>query len=338
MPSATLVAPARTSGNFNAIVSFGTPFEGFDKTDVNLVALSGNGVKGVDFDIIGEGANYNIQFRLPDDVRGSLRIELTGQVRPVGGGEFEAITANPRTVVYDNISSVAASFGQPEYRANREIAVPINFPENVQYFSKTDCDPKRVSGDVIYDFDYYLIGENSIFHLVLVPPPDKSGSLMVGISGHIYKTASFVRDNIVIKPILIPYDTTIPYLVDYQSPGELYPGTWDIFLEFNAPVLGIGIKDFTPEVPMARGTFLYEGESPSTAVLYRANSLDVKPELPPEPADRDNPPACVGDWTLDDTGDSRISAKYFLLRFNVPQNQSGAFFVTPIFEGIRAGF
>ena len=327
MPSATLVAPARTSGTFNAIVSFGTPFEGFDKTDVNIVALSGNGVRGVDYDIIGEGASYNIQFRLPDDVQGSLRIELSGQVRPVGGGPLESITANPRTVVYDNISSVAASFGRAVYRANREIAVPINFPEDVQYFSKTDCDLKRVSGDVIYDFDYYLIGENSIFHLVLVPPPDKSGSLMVGISGHIYKTASFVRDNIVIKPILIPYDTTIPYLVDYQSPGELYPGTWDIFLEFHVPILGVGITDF-----------IYEGESPSTPVLYRANSLDVKPELPPEPADRDNPPECVGDWTLDDTGDSRVSAKYFLLRFNVPQNQSGAFFVTPIFEGIRAGF
>ena len=120
MADATIVAPARTAGNFNVIVNFGTPFEEFDKTDVNLVALSGNGVRGVDYEISGEGASYNIQFRLPDDVQGSLRIELSGQVRPVdgSGSSLEAITANPRTVVYDNISSVAASFGQPEYRAN----------------------------------------------------------------------------------------------------------------------------------------------------------------------------------------------------------------------------
>lgn len=325
------------SGNFNAIVSFNAVVIGFSKADVSIGGTTGNGSIGVDFEILGVGANYNLDFSLPEEKSGSFRIFISGslfvpdeQPEPDPETGIQEDVYYPYAalveVAYDNITSVIGHFEEVIYEANGEIRVPIEFGESVIYFSKTDFEIKSIDGDEIFDFEYFLIGSAADYELVIVPESDRLGVLSVDITEHVWISTSTVREDVVTHAKLVPFNSRKPYVVVYEYPNgrELVPGIWDVFMELNIPAIGVGRDDFT-----------YVGENPSTPTLYLANSLDIKPDIPDLPVDRYNPPVCVGSWQQDITGDSVISARYLLMRFNVPEGRSGEFSLTLIPGSIR---
>ena len=337
--TASVSAPSGTQrGNFNVGVSFNARVIGFSKEDVSIGSTGGNGTIGVDFEILGVGANYNLDFNLPEEKQGSFLITISGALfvpdeqpppDPETGEDiviYYPIESSISFVYYDDITSVIADFEDPVYEDNGDILVSIEFRESILYFSKTDFKVESVDGDNIFDFEYFLIGGQEDYALVIVPKPDRIGVLSVDITEHVWKSTDVIRENVDIFAKLVPFNSRKPYVVDYEYPSGrvLRAGTWDVFMELDVPAIGVGVDKFT-----------YTGVNPSTPTLYLGNSLDIKPIIPPPPIDRNNPPACVGEWTSDSTGNSVKPAKYLLLRFNVPAGAGGEFSLDLIPGSIR---
>lgn len=301
------------TGNFNLTVNFDVAIRDFTSVNVQLAAVSGNGNTNVTFQPTGSGDSYNLGFILPEDVEGSFTVRLIGMVTRVGGSSPEGIMATAVTVTYDNRSSIAARFGELRYADNGNIGLPIIFMEDVLYFHKTDCEIKHIFGNALYDMEYFLTGSDSrTFELTFIPPAGRRGVFSVDINGYVFKTATSIRDNVVITPKLVPYNSYKPVITKYIVPDALTVGVWDIWFETDIPAIGVGIDDF-----------IGEGPNVGTPVLYRACSLDVEPKLPEAPSDPAYNAAVIGDWVLDTTGNSRVQAKYFVLRWNVPESLKG---------------
>ena len=315
--NAIVTAPTNTiSGNFNAIVVFDRAVTDFVQLSVSLTSLSGNGRTGVEFGILGASNNYNLDFTLPEDVTGSFQIAITGMLTPQGGSEPEEVMSSTATVTYDSIVSVTAIIGEPLYK-NGEIRVPIDFGESIFYFSKTDCEVKHISGDGIHDFEYFLNGRGQTYELVFIPVVNRLGLFSVDIVEHVWKSSGVIRDDVISIPRLVPFNSIDPHLTIYESLGELHEGIWDILFGFNIPVVSMGVDRFT-----------YEGEYPSTPTLYRHWSLgEDPPDVPAQPLDPNSLPKCVGGWNLVPMLYNIVPTRYFLMRFNVPENRTGAFFV-----------
>ena len=314
--NAVITAPTNTvDGNFNASVTFDVSVINFDKTDVNITSLSGNGTTGVDFEILGSGSAFNLDFTLPENTAGSFRIEITGIITPQGGSQPEEVTSSTADVAYDNITSVTATIGEPVY-GDGEISVPITFEESILYFSKTDCEVKHIAGDDIFDFDYFLFGQATDYELVFIPEPNREGLFSIDIVEHVWKSSGIIRDDVISVPRLVPFNSIEPHFAIYESLGELQAGIWDILIGFNIPVISMGVDRVT-----------YEGEYPSTPTLYRHVSLGEQPDAPADPIDPNNLPECVEGWRLVPMLHNTVPSRYFLMRFNVPESRSGAFFV-----------
>jgi len=336
MANATITARSSTyNGDFTVNVGFESDVTGFDRTDINIVAVSGNGVTGVDYFISGSGDSYNVFFTLPENHTGSFTMDITGMVTPEDSSQAEAVVATAVTLSYDTAQSVTAVFGTPVHHAkssNFQVDVSIAFqrmdmsPELVRFFAKTDIDLIQVAGDVIYDFDYFLTGQGAAYLLSIVPVVDRFGVLRAEITGDIFKESTMVREQVEETPVLIPYNARIPQIVEYESPPELTAGTWDVRWDLDFPDFGFDADD----------GFLYEGDAVddldlenNPPVIYRARSLDVRPVTPAAPVDPSDPPECVGDWVLERGGISRVPAKFFLIRFNIPSGVSGSLNVYP---------
>ena len=315
--AATITAvPTNTiSGNFNAGVSFNVPVVDFTALSVSLASVSGNGRTMVEYGILGAGSSYNIDFTLPDGVSGSFDISITGMLTRQGGSSPEEVMSSTARVTYDNITSVTADIGEPSYE-NGEIRIPIEFGESILYFSKTDCEVRHISGDAVFDFEYFLNGRGENYELVFVPPPDRLGLFSVDIVEHVFKSSGIIRDDVISTPRLVPFNSIEPHFTIYESLGELHQGIWDILMGFNIPVINMGVDRVT-----------YEGEYPSTPTLYRHPSLGEQPDPPVDPIDPNNLPTCVEGWELVPMLHNTVPSKYFLMRFNVPENRTGAFFV-----------
>lgn len=232
------------AGNFNVVVISDVAISDFDETNVSIdttgIASAGNGITGVEVLVTGMSDSYNIYFTLPDDVRGSFYIRLTGQVTPSSSNQQETITANSVLVSYDNVSSVASGFGAlTHHSVDFQIDCPINFLEDVLYFSKTDCDLTKFFGSDIFDFDYYFLGELRSFLLSVRPQPGRLGAFILDITGDVLKSQTQTRDNVTITPILVPYNSRTPRIIDYESPAELEAGTWDVRLELDIADVGL---------------------------------------------------------------------------------------------------
>lgn len=301
------------TSSFNLIVSFDSDVSGFDLTDINVTGA----VTDITWRLFGSGAGYNVSFHVPEGLQGSLHVDLTGEVTPAGGSRPEAITVRAVSVDYDTKTSIHARFGELRYSDNNKtVTLPIQFEEDVEYFHKTDCEIRKIYGDDIFDMDYYLTSLDAReYEITFLIPPGRRGAFKIDITGYVFNTLESIRDDVIITPKLVPYNTIEPYLEAMDIPDRLTPGTWDIFFQTNVPCIGVGVDDFIGEGPA--------DVNPGTPTLYRACSLDVEPERPSARIDADNPPETVGDWVRDTTGDTRVPAKYFILRFNVPPAMNG---------------
>ena len=292
--AANITAPQSTqSGNFNVTITFASPVTGVSKTIITITAVSGNGTTGVIFDVTGSGATYNVPFQLPEDVAGSLQIAITGQV--MVSGVLESVTATARTVAYDNITNVNATFGTVTYRDGGVIAVPVTFAKAVIAPARSIFQLTRVSGDYLEGVAYRLVGEGTAYTLIIEVPPDKKGSLQVACHGYVLQADTRLWDDITCTAITVTYNMRVPRF-NVERPSVLRPGINDVFYDFEE--LAWKIDSTQIEI---------EGIA-VTPDIYRAVATDTRPDAPV--------PVGSG-WAAAVDGHTE-HARFYLLRFDVP--------------------
>ena len=268
--AANITAPAGTqSGNFNVTVTFASAVEDFTAADITIAAVSGNGITGVTFDVTGSGMTYNVPFQLPEDVSGSLQIRITGQVTV--SGVSESVTATARTVAYDNITSVAATFGTVAYRDNGVLAVPVTFAKAVLAPAKSIFQITRGSGDALTDMRYRLVGEGTAYELIFEIPPDRNGRFRIACDGDVLQKGTLLWDNIACSQKTVTYDTRVPFIENYDIPASYVHGEkFDVVLQFNVPVTFISPKEkFGSDDATYLDHFIFEGADLGLPTLYR---------------------------------------------------------------------
>ena len=84
MPNVTLSGHTGIKeSSFNIVAAFEDAVANFEAPDIDIVALTGNGITGVTIgDITGSGADRTIPINLPDDEIGSFTFDITGEVTP----------------------------------------------------------------------------------------------------------------------------------------------------------------------------------------------------------------------------------------------------------------
>ena len=310
------------SGSFNVIIHFpGGVVTGFTDANISLGDVSGNGATNVTVVVSGMGQSYNVFVTLPEKVVGKLKFELTGEVMVEDSSQPSPIESTPIEIEYDTVSTVHAMFGDLDYLETGEIVLPINFTKRIIYFHKTDCRIRKIFGDDVFDMEYFLTGPDDAddFQLRFSPESDRRGAFSVDIPGYIYDTTRRIRDEIVVTPKLVPFNTYKPYMAAADIPDSLSAGIWDILIELNVPAIHVKISDFRLE---------FDGDLPDgfedEIELYHARSLDVEPQRPSAASGVAN---SIGDWqrwdSLRDEDGTQIQGKYFILRFNVPVSIAG---------------
>lgn len=305
MPNATIQDLMATQiGNFSLEVTFGVAVSGFEKTDVNLRALTGNGITGVDFSISGVEpvASFMLMFTLPATAEGSFEISITGMVTPEGGSTPEAVMAASVVVVYDTTTNVTATFGTVEYREGNVIAVPVTFGESV-IAPKTAFTATRVTGDALTGITYVIRGEGTDFELEFTIPPDREGSFSVSANGYVLKTATSVWDNVIITPITVVYNSIVISVVDFDLPIAIPNESYDAKYAFSAVVEGIHQNNAQTVIKEVLGQFgtatayKWIGANPPTDTEFKADIRNTDPPPPSDWAELTAPPGGhMGPW------------------------------------------
>ena len=311
--SANITAPSGTqSGNWNCTVTFASAVEDFDAADITITAVSGNGITGVSFDITGADTTYNVPFTLPEDVAGSLTIAITGQVTV--SGVSESVTATPRTIAYDNVTTVTATFGTAVYRDNGVIAIPVTFAKAVLAPATSIFEITRVSGDALAGIAYRLVGEGTTYTLILEVPPDRSGTLQIGCGGYVLQAGTLLWDDVTCTVKTVHYDTRVPFIEDYDIPASYRIGeTFDLGIAFNVPVTGWHANNTLTEI------FIEEGARLGTPLPHKwvgSAPPDWTTDVPADLTGTDwhvlatPPKGHAGPWHGE-------QGQYFLIRFDV---------------------
>ena len=242
-------------GNFIIPLSLTEAVSGLSNTNLNAVAVEGTLPT---FAITGSGTDYNIAVTLPTaGATGRFTLALQGNVMVVSSGITEALTSNTITIQYDNASMVTASWGTVDYRDGGEIVIPITFGEDITLLHKSDFTfekvvPMGADADDVDDvwtvIDKYWLSQEvddgnladpRTFNLHIKMRPDKKGTFRVDLTGYVYKTASTIRDDVQIAPLLVPYGYIVPEIVDFEVQGEYTPGKPHMIrVAFNVPTTG----------------------------------------------------------------------------------------------------
>ena len=285
MANATITPPSGTqTSNFDVDVSFGTPINGLDKTDMNLRALTENGITGVDFSISGTQpiANFVLMFTLPSNAQGSFEISITGMVTPQGGSTPEAVMSNSVVVHYDTTGNVTATFGTINYRENGVVAIPITFSENIIVPPKTVFNVTHVSGDSLEGIRYVIRGKDDAYELVFTVPPDRVGRFQISGEGNVLKTSTSEFDNVTVAaPVVVAYNTSAPEIVDFDIPETYAFGeNFDVRVAFRTVVSGWHANNSFTEIWIEEGARLgtptpykWTGATPSNLRSFLQEAL-----------------------------------------------------------------
>lgn len=332
MANATIMPLSGTQqGNFTVGITFDVALTDFTADKLGVTAVSGNGITGVTFVVLPDddmdSSTYNVAFQLPEDVKGSLEIDITGTVTPVGSNTPEAVVATAITVAYDNITNVPATFGTVDYRDGGKIVVPVTFAENVTVPSKTVFPISHVRGDALAGIAYVLLGKDTDYELVFTVPPDRKGSFRISGNGDVLKTASGIWDNVVVtSPKTVAYDTRVPRIVDYDIPENYTHGAkFDVRIALNVPATGWHANNTITEI------FIEEGARLGTPTPYKwtgNTAPDFNTAVPDDLTGTDwqvlaTPPGGhAGTWHGEE-------GQYFLIRYaKVDANATGIFNLT----------
>ena len=230
------------------------------------------------------------------------------------------------------------TFGTVEYRDGGEIAMPVTFPEPVIAPSKSVFEITRVSGDALTDVEYYLIGQNTDFEVVIEMPPDRRGSFQIAANGDVLlATGSY--DNVTATAKTVAYATIVPRIVDYDIPANYTPGeNFDVRLAYNVRVTGLSDNN-------VHQVFLFEGAADTmgtpTPYKWTGNTPpDFEVPVPDDLTGTDwqqlqSPPAGVpvtAENDFDENGfwhGAANEGQYFLVRWTVQEGTTGIFSMTP---------
>ncbi|MCY3744531.1 MAG: hypothetical protein OXH00_26235 [Candidatus Poribacteria bacterium] len=335
--NATITAPSGTQpGNFTVNITLEVSVTDLTAATLTVTPVSGNGITGVMFEVLPDddmnSATHNVMFQLPEDVKGSLQVAITGMVTREGSSTPEAVVSTPVTVAYDNITTISVAFGTVDYRDSGVVVLPVTFGENVIAPSKTIfqfSDPSSNAGDGILGIAaYYLVGEDAAYALVVHIAEEKQGRFVVSADGYALKASSGVWDNVVVAtPKTVSYGTIVPRIVDYEIPANYDLGTpVDVLVAFNVLVTGWHVNNTLTEI------FIEEGVRLGTALPYKwtgTSPPDIHAAMPADLTGTDwtllaTPPA--GDPTPNQNGFDTDGqwhgeeGQYFLIRFPDPQN------------------
>ena len=273
-----------------------------------------------------------ITVTLPEDVNGSFMVSLTGSV--MVGSQSEMITATAKTIAYDTRTSIMVGLGNLLHHASSldyAVDIPITFAEDVARFTRTDCELERISGSEIFGMETYLTGRDQDFELTLIPEPATHGVLQVNVTGAATREITDRILEVEVTPVLVPFNARVPEIIDIEAPPAIETGTYDILWTLDHPDVGLDTDNL-----------IYEGDitgvdfDTNPPAVYRSRSLDVKPEIPPDPVDPDDPPVYVGDWELTRPETNSIATQFLLLRFDMPSEAvGGQFSVSPTPDAFR---
>ena len=265
----SLSAPSGTqAGTFNVIASFAESVSGFGNMNISIAPDDdnpGDGTTGITWTVTGSGRHYNVLFEIPEEAKGKFKITVSGQV-DISGEMVDISGGLSLLISYDSATELTAEFG--------EIDLPVILNEDVLYFHKTDADLQRIIGDSPYEFDVFLTEVDARnYKFTFVPLPNKAGLFSIHLPGYVFRTATSIRDNIIITPKLVPFNSYQPYMVNANIPDALSAGIWDIFVELSTPAIAVSVNDFQIEFARALPTGFSE-----TIQLYYARSLDSVPK------------------------------------------------------------
>lgn len=206
-----------------------------------------------------------------------------------------------------------ATFGTVAYRDGGILVIPVTFAENVIAAAKTIFPITHISGDALAGLDYYLIGKDTDFEIIVTVPPDRSGSFQISANGDVLlSTGSW--DTVAATALTVTYNTTVPRLVDFDVPGTYAFGeNFDVRLAFNTIVSGWHANNSFTEIWIEEGARLgtptpykWTGTSPpdfTTAVPDDLTGTDWQALATP-------PPGHQGEFHGEE-------AQYFLMRIEV---------------------
>lgn len=321
MPIATLQTTQEIhTSNFGVTVTLDMPIEALPKSIVTLRAVLGHGISGVDFSVSGSGTTWNLMFTIPAERDGIFEISLNGEVTVVGESMPEAVTVTqPLLVRYDTTTAVSASWGDIDYRDGGVIVLPVVFGEEITHLHKSDFTLTRDEGAEVWEVveDYWLVqrvGVARTFYLHFQISPEKKGRFSVELTGYVWKTATTIRDNVMIDRKVVPYGTIVPKIVDYEIPGSYTFGeNFDVLVEFNTLVTGWHLNNTFAEI------WIEEGARLGTPVPYKwtgANPPDIHAAVPDDPTTTDwqilqaAPEGHRGEWHGEE-------GQFFLMRIAV---------------------
>ena len=245
----------------------------------------------------GEGGNFAIDVSgLPSEMSGSFTVGVTGNVMVDSASDM--LSGAAKTINYDTLTSLGASFGTVEYRDGGVIAIPVTFAFDVIAPSKTIFDITRVSGDDIEDFEYYIVGQDTAYELIMVLPVGLKGRVSVGVSGTVFKEFSGTYDTVSATAIEFNYNMKLPTF-SVEIPPRLQGGINDFFYDFEELVF-----NFDSSKISVLGSNL-------TPSIYRAVATDTRPAAART--------LSSSDWVL--AADAHTEhARFYLFRFDVPSS------------------
>ena len=135
-----------------------------------------------------------------------------------------------------------------------------------------------MSGSPLTDIDYNLVGQNTAFQLIFEIPPNRKGSFRVSGNGSVLKgsaqSGSDPHDDVMVTPVTVVYDTTVPEIVDFEVSGEYTSGKpHTIIVEFNTRCTGWHVNNTLDEV------WIQEGADLGTPTPYKWTDTDTPPDI-----------------------------------------------------------
>ncbi len=293
----------------------------------NLYVRGSTDVTIADFSLVSSDPDDNteiVEVSLDPNISGTFEVGVTGNVNVDSMSEM--LSGAVKTIRYDTMSSIGATLGTPEYRDGSVIAIPVTFADAVIAPQRTVFVVQRVSGDALYDVEYYLVGNGTDYELIFQVPPNRKGSFSVDAEGNVLKEFSLTWDAVTVTPLTVIYDSGVPRIVAFDIPASYSLGSpVDVRVAYNKIVTGWNANNTITE----DGIFELGGADIGTPLPYKwvgSSPPNFDEAVPADLTGTDwhllaTPPA--GDPTPENNfDDSGVwhgeSSQYYLIRFQNP--------------------
>ena len=183
-------------GKFSLHLAFACGIREFGRDNI---VLTGD-TEGVELTRLYDvGYGCTLHFKLPKHAIGQFTVTLIGQAKREGEDTLTDIEQDTAVVNYDTRQTIDATFGEPVYQ-NREIRIPITFPENITELTKQHFSIAFSPGKG----KVWLYGSNNHYELVLRPPRNKTGEITVSFMQQIIRDHG-IAVSVNASPITIAY-------------------------------------------------------------------------------------------------------------------------------------